>query len=615
MTSPTRGGRPRRWLWLGFAGLLACHDEVQPPSPPADMPRPAQRCPFVHQGPSALPRAPSLSGGEAPREDDREPVLIRFRRPEASVSASTLSRAHRMAVERIGGHVRHEWPHLHALAARLRPEEQRVLARAPDVLSIEPDGWVRATGPRPLAGSGGALSEELRMLHVPQVWDADGDGVPDSGAPTGEGIAVCVIDSGWDDRHPELRTAYAAGRDFLEDDDDPRDYDATSGLWGEGHGTHVAALIAARPLPVGEGLPGYVPERLVGVAPGARLLIARVLDLHGRGRMSDVIEALQWCHERGARIASLSIASDTPGELAKRAFEDASSAGLLPIAASGNAGTGDPRTSPPISYPAAWPGVLAVGAVDLQGQPATFSQSGPELGLVAPGVDVLSATIQGTATCSEVVAGGVSFAARDFDYAGRGDSTGPLVDCGTGDDATSCGGDVPSGGFVALITRVGSFDFARKVPLLQQQGARAVILINPPPAQDEGSFSLGAPGDWPPAVSVSQDTGTRLQALVGTNVRVLSTPVDHARLSGTSMATAFVSGTAALVWSARPELTPAQVRELLQRSARDLGTPGHDDLFGWGLVQAFEALPRPLTASGASTTSPAAAAGRPPSPP
>jgi subtilisin family serine protease len=56
------------------------------------------------------------------------------------------------------------------------------------------------------------------------------------------------------------------------------------------------------------------------------------------------------------------------------------------------------------------------------------------------------------------------------------------------------------------------------------------------------------------------------------------------------MATAYVSGTAALVWSARPELTPAQVRELLQRSASDLGTPGHDDLFGWGLVQAREAV-------------------------
>lgn len=615
MKGHTRGGYPRRWAWLGLAGVLACHDEAPSPTPPVDeMPRPAQRCPFVSQDLSAASRASSPPDGEAPRQDGREPVLIRFR-PGAPVSAGAISRTHRAAVERVGGHVRHEWPRLHALAARLRPEERQELAHAPEVLAIEPDGWVHAAGPPTLAGSGGELSEELRMLHVPQVWDADGDGAPDSGAPTGGGIAVCVIDSGWDDRHPELRAAYAGGRDFLEDDDDPRDYSSAPGLWGEGHGTHVAALIAARPGSGGRVLPGYEPGGMVGVAPGASLLIARVLDLHGRGRMSDVIEALQWCRARGARIASLSIASDTPGELARLAFADALSAGLLPIAASGNAGTGDPRTSPPISYPAAWPGVLAVGAVDLQGQPATFSQSGPELGLVAPGVDVLSATIQGTATCSEVEVGGAGFAARALDYAGQGEYTGPLVDCGTGDSAVSCGQDVPSGGFVALMTRGGSFDFASKVTLLREQGARAVILINQPPEQDEGTFSLGALGDWPPAVSVSRDTGTRLQALAGTNATVRSMPVDYARLSGTSMATAYVSGTAALVWSARPELTPAQVRELLQRSARDLGAPGHDERFGWGLVQAFEALQQPLTASGASTTSRAAAAGQPPSPP
>jgi subtilisin family serine protease len=61
-------------------------------------------------------------------------------------------------------------------------------------------------------------------------------------------------------------------------------------------------------------------------------------------------------------------------------------------------------------------------------------------------------------------------------------------------------------------------------------------------------------------------------------------------MTGTSTAVPYVSGTAALLWSARPSLTPAQVRELLQRSARDLGAPGHEDTFGWGLVQARDAL-------------------------
>jgi serine protease len=578
----------KRWTWLGVVGVMACHDEAPLPPPSGEMPRPAQRCPFVGQGTHSPLQAIRPTGEEETRKDGREPVLVRFR-SRTPVRTTGATRSYRSAVEREGGHVRHEWPRLHALAARLRPEERRALARHPDVLAIEPDAQVHATGLLS-GGSVGEFTEGLRMIHAPQVWDANGDGMPDSGAPTGEGLQVCVIDSGWDDRHPELQAAYAGGRDFIEDDDDPRDYSSTLNVWGEGHGTHVAALIAARPGSGGRVLSGFEPGGMVGVAPGTSLLIARVLDLHGRGRMSDVLEALQWCRARGARIASLSIATEQPGELARQAFDEALSSGLLPIAASGNAGTGDPNTSPPVSYPAAYPSVLAVGAVDLQGQPASFSQSGPELGLVAPGVDVLSATLLGTASCSGVEAGGLGFAARDLDYAGQGDFTGPLVDCGIGESESSCGQLVHPGGFVALLARGNSFDFARKVSLVVEQGARAVILVNQAPERDEGSFSLAAPGSWPLAVSVSPDSGARLHSLVGTSARVRSVPVDYARLSGTSMATAYVSGTAALVWSARPELTPAQVRELLQRSASDLGTPGHDDLFGWGLVQAREAI-------------------------
>ncbi|HZI05344.1 MAG TPA: peptidase S8, partial [Archangium sp.] len=179
----------KHWTWLGLAGLLACHGEVPSPPPeppPADMPRPAQRCPFVGKGTSSPVRA---APAEEPR-DGREPVLIRFR-PGATVRARGLSRSHRASVEHLGGHVRHEWPRLHALAARLRPEERLALARHPDVLAIEPDGWVHAASLPLEGGSTGEHTEALRMIHAPQVWDANGDGALDSGAPTGEGIKVC----------------------------------------------------------------------------------------------------------------------------------------------------------------------------------------------------------------------------------------------------------------------------------------------------------------------------------------------------------------------------------------------------------------------------------------
>jgi subtilisin family serine protease len=543
----------------------------------------------------------SPTAEEQVRRDGREPVLVRFR-PVVAVSALAATRAHEAQVERVGGRVRYAWPRLHALAAWLKPEERQALARSSDVLALEPDGWVRASGETPLAGgmlavaptpsgSLGEYTEGLRMIQAPQVWDANEDGTFDSGAPTGEGIKVCVIDSGWDDRHPELQAAYAGGWDFLEDDGDPRDYSDALHTWGGGHGTHVAAILAARLGSGGRVRSGYEPGGVVGVAPGASLLIARVLDINGQGRMSDVIEALQWCQGQGARIASLSLASPTPGELVGKAFEDALSAGMLSIAASGNAGRDDPSYPHSIAYPAAYPSVLAVGAVDLLGQHPMFSQSGPELGLVAPGMDVLSATILGAASCSGVEVGERGFVSQAVESAGPGDYTGSLVDCGLGDSETSCGQGVPTGGFIALVARDGdSLTLSRQVTHVVGQGARAVILLNDVPEDGEGSFSLDDPGPWPPVVSVSYDSGLELKGLVGMSARVSATWVDYTRMTGTSMATAYVSGAAALVWSARPSLTPLQVRELLQRSARELGAQGHDDTFGWGLVQARAAV-------------------------
>ena len=576
----------RRWSWLGLLGLMACFDE-EPPAPPTPggVPGPPQVCPFLGQGAPLPQRAsPWASVRDAPPREGAEPVLIRYRS------------GHPVRVE----HLRYDWPRLQALAARLTPEEVRSLAKDPRVLAIAPDGPVFVLGepsregrPRegstPSGGEAGELTESLRMIQAPEVWDANGDGVLDAGAPTGEGIQVCVIDSGWDDRHPELRAAYAGGWDFLEADDDPRDYSHAERRWGGGHGTHVAGTLAARLGSGGRVRLGSATGGMVGVAPGASLLIARVLDLQGRGRISDVIAALEWCRSRGAHIATLSLASPQPHELLRQTLEEALAAGMLSVAASGNSGTEDPQTGPPIAHPAAYPSVLAVGAVDLQGQHPLFSQAGPELGLVAPGVDVLSTSILGAADCSAVEAGGRILSTQVVEYSARGDYTGPLVVCDLGEGERPCDGAVARDGFVALVAP-GGLPLAEKVSRVVEQGARAVLLPNDDPRLGEGFFSFGAPGAWPLALSVSHAAGLELRALAGTRVRVSFTGVDYVRLSGTSTAVPYVSGTAALVWSARPELTAAQVRELLRRSARDLGPPGRDVTFGWGLVQARDAL-------------------------
>ncbi|HZI07618.1 MAG TPA: S8 family serine peptidase, partial [Archangium sp.] len=477
--------------------------------------------------------------------------------------------------------------------ARLSPEAREALEHHPEILFIEEDHRVHALGSPNPSGHPGEYTPGVKRVQAPEVWDANGDGLLDPGAPTGEGIKVCVIDSGIDDRHPELKVPYVPGqglgKDFIDGDDEPKDQDE-SGSWGSGHGTHVAAIIAAQLGLGGRVDPGESslhPNGMVGVAPGVTLLIARVLDGAGSGTISDVIEALQWCQQRGAHIASLSLGSPRTSAADKAAFDAAWAGGMLTLAASGNAGNNDPNAPPPVIYPAAYPSVIAVGAVDAEDQHPTFSQTGEHLSLVAPGVGVFSATVLGV-PYADVEAQGELFPAVAIASAGVGEYTGPLVDCGQAPNALSCSKG-SCDGFVAYVESGPDLlgDTVRKV---RAQGARAVLIANKDPMQGEDLFTLEGPGTWPPVAVMPRGTGAVLKKHVGTPVWMRLRGSDYARRTGTSMATPHASGVAALLWSARPSLTHEQVRDLLERSAKDLGPQGRDPVFGFGLVQAKAAL-------------------------
>lgn len=600
----------KRWVLLGLLGLCSCQEPPEPTPQPQDQ----VGCPVLPSGQGLRPPSQVLASRAAPElqlaphEQGHERFMVRFRsRP----SAQALAEGRELKVRRLGGHVRRHWPQLSTLAARLSPQQREQLARDPDVLAVVPDRRVHALGaPRlptsPLLAAADGTSEStpgLSLVQAPQVWDADSDGVLDPAAPTGQGIKVCVIDSGIDPRHPELQAPYArgAGKDFVEDDDDPSDYDKANNQWGGGHGTHVAATIAAQ-----FGVGGKVnpndstlhPHGVAGVAPGVTLLVARVLDTEGNGYTSDVIEALQWCVQQEAHIASLSLGSTDDDEAEAAAFAQARAAGVLSIAASGNGGTENVDNQPPI-YPAAYPGVLAVGAVDFASNHPDFSQTGEHLSLVAPGVGVLSAVLVGSASYSTLEVGGTRYASNSLEHARQGTYSGTLVDCGLADTNGSCGAAASCDGFVAYVDRGGN-TFADKVTKALFQGARAVVIANNKEDDGEGNFTLGDPGNWPPAASVSQADGAALKALVGSRVSVSLEGADYGRATGTSMATPHVSGVAALVWSARPSLTPAEVQQLLERSASDLGPAGKDKLFGHGLVQAKAALELLNASSGAT---------------
>lgn len=614
----------RRLVLLSLLGLgaAACNkdpvpdptqQQEQPPCPDLvvqDLSRTGSRTPqAVGTAVSALRSTASTPA----TSDGSERVLVRFRK-QTGVHSAALSRHREDWLRQLGAKLKYHWPALDTVALTVTPEQKAQLARDSEVLSVSEDRKVHALGLTPgslvpallaapnASGSTTEYTWAVKATQANLVWDANNDGVIDTGAPTGEGITVCVIDSGIDPEHPELKGAYAGGKDFVDGDDNPEDKDAT-GTWGGGHGTHVSGTIAAQ-----LGLSGQVnpndhtlsPYGMVGVAPGVKLLMARVLDENGDGRTSDVIAALNWCVEQKANIASLSLGSPQRDDSEEAAFQAALDAGLLPFAASGN--SGEIATPESKIYPAAYPSVVAVGATDADNKHPAFSQGGPHLSLVAPGVNVYSTFPRGRSPYADLRAGGAFYTSAALDFVPYEEFEGPLVDCGLGDSMHSCSATSCTDGFVAYVDR-GTVKFSDKVKNVRAQGARAVVIGNNDPADDATlGFTLGNAATWPPVTAIPTTSVADIKAQLGRPVKVGIHGSDYAYSSGTSMATPHASGVAALVWSVNPKLTPKDVRDILESTALDLqdskypdSGPGYDIVFGHGLVQAKAAVDKART--------------------
>ena len=581
------------------AGACSSQTDTTPPNSTTESPL----CPdLVIQGHGASPSQTQHVATSALISEPAEPVLVRFRKA-TGVSAEALPRDRETQVLSLGGKLKYHWPSLDTMAVSLTPEAQARLAQDPNVVSISPDKVVhaldlRTTDTVPVrAGMTSEYTWGVLATQANQVWDPDTQGVLKDGAPTGQGITVCVIDSGIDTHHPELTVPFAGGKDFLDGDDNPEDK-AADGTWGGGHGTHVSGTIAAQ-----LGSHGRVnaddaslsPEGVVGVAPGVRLLMARVLDTTGSGSTSDVIAALKWCQDTGhAQIASLSLGSPGYDDTENAAFQDVISKGMLVVAASGNGATATSLGDP--VYPASYDGVMSVGAVDEKLQHAVFSQGGDKLSVVAPGVNVYSTFPEGQAPFAELSAEGTFYNSNALEYSGINEYEGTLQDCGLGDGLRSCP-QATCAGFVAYVDR-GDIHFSEKVRNVVSQGARAVIIGNNNPDDDATlAFTLEDPASWPPVTVVPTTTVPTLRALMGHTVHVGVAGADYAYSSGTSMATPHVAGVAALVWSARPSLSNTDVRGILEKTAKPLSDPSlpgtdaaRDDYFGYGLVQAKAAV-------------------------
>ncbi|MEV0224956.1 type VII secretion-associated serine protease mycosin [Streptomyces sp. NPDC050704] len=227
----------------------------------------------------------------------------------------------------------------------------------------------------------------------------------------GEGITVAVLDTGVDAEHPDLAGNVLNGKDLVG-------FGAGRGdrAWAR-HGTAMAGIIAGH----GHG-PGNA-DGVMGIAPEAKILPVRVILEDGdsaRGKARNtrgnaLAEGIRWAADNGADVINLSLGDDSksahPEASEDAAVQYALKKGSVVVASAGNGG----EKGDHISYPAAYPGVIAATAVDKYGTRASFSTRRWYATVSAPGVDVVIADPDreyyegwGTSAASAFVSGAVA---------------------------------------------------------------------------------------------------------------------------------------------------------------------------------------------------------------
>ncbi|MEH6993765.1 S8 family serine peptidase [Neobacillus drentensis] len=445
---------------------------------------------------------------------------------------------------------------------------------------------------------------------------------------TGEGIKVAVIDTGIDYNHPDLKDAYKGGYDFVDNDADPMEttYDdwKKSG-WPEinngssyytSHGTHVAGIIA------GQGINDH-DYGVKGVSPGVDLYAYRVLGQYGSGLSSHIIAAIDKAVSEGMDIMNLSLGANIndPFYPTSIAINNAVLAGVTAVVAAGNNGS-EMKT---LGAPGTSTLALTVGANDMAVTLPTFTG-----GIAGNG----SSTDVDLRLLGRNVSDNISLLEGN---------TLSIVDVGLGQPSNYVGKDVK--GKAVLISR-GETSFDEKIKLAKDKAAAAVLLYNNNESEGHIPYYIGETVNYIPAFSLNFEDGVSVKeqlalgeafvtftglgnfTMEGGNladfssrgpsrvqyeikpevtapgVQVLSTVPSYAngaayignydsayqQLSGTSMASPYVAGIAALLLQQDPALTPDDVRTILMNTADPLSKNYSVFEAGSGQVDANEAL-------------------------
>jgi len=237
------------------------------------------------------------------------------------------------------------------------------LRRTPGIAYAEPNFRISLPRAPQWEGDRGAHEPNFPGVFAPQLIRS----LEANQKTTGTGQVIAIVDTGVDLTHPDFAGKLVSGINLVDSTQPPAD--------DHGHGTNCAGIAASLP---------DSTNGIVGVAPGAQIMPVKVMGADGEGSDATIAAGIRWAADHGATVINLSLASPESSQTCQEAIQYALDKGVVLVAAMGNGGNNKK------SYPAAYPGVIAVAASDVNDAHPSFSQSGPWCSVTAPGYSILS---------------------------------------------------------------------------------------------------------------------------------------------------------------------------------------------------------------------------------